>query len=337
METKEIELKVISDADMKNTNENSPSRKNDEADYFEKKINVKEEIKTTSFIEEEPDGTMNSTSVLFQFVYEVQFAINLMKGIAGTGSLAVPLAIKSVILRVTHNVQVGIVCGVILFLLVSLVYIYSSYQLITMKNTLGPARVSHTIPSLMFQMKTNAIRTNNDYARLCYIVWHLMCINVLVVRKTGLLPFQFCAVSNSLWCLYWNHGNRLMECMMIQVVMTDFLQSLPILNEYPFAKKLLSQILLALVAIILCMLKDPSLLVGISTFGLFALVLSYILLFYYGVTNSHFSFDSSYLWPKSTKDFLNNFGIFIYSLGFTLFLLSQVVIKPSFFSLVEVR
>lgn len=107
--------------------------------------------------------------------------------------------------------------------------------------------------------------------------------------------------------------------------MTDFLQSLPILNEYPFIKKLISQIILAIVAIILCMLKDPSLLVGISSIGLLALVFSYILLFYYGITNSHFSFDSSYLWPKSIMDFLNNFGIFIYSLGFTLFLLSQVV------------
>lgn len=141
METKEIELKVISDAEMKNTNENSQSKKNDETDYFEKKIEIKEDTKTTPVIDTEPDGTMNSTSVFSFFVNYAQFAINLMKGIAGTGSLAVPLAIKSVLLDITRNVQVGIVCGVILFLLVSLVYIYSSYQLITMKNTVGPARV----------------------------------------------------------------------------------------------------------------------------------------------------------------------------------------------------
>lgn len=111
----------------------------------------------------------------------------------------------------------------------------------------------------------------------------------------------------------------------MQVVMTDFMQSLPILNDSPFVKKLGSQILLAVVAIILCMLKDPSLLVGISSFGLIALVISYVLLFYYGITNSHFTFKTEYLWPTSAKNFLNNFGIFIYSLGFTLFLLSQVV------------
>lgn len=68
METKEIELKVISDAEMKNTNENSQSKKNDETDYFEKKIEIKEDTKTTPVIDTEPDGTMNSTSVFSFFV-----------------------------------------------------------------------------------------------------------------------------------------------------------------------------------------------------------------------------------------------------------------------------
>ena len=107
--------------------------------------------------------------------------------------------------------------------------------------------------------------------------------------------------------------------------MADFLQALPFLNDKPMEKKILCYCILTIISIVLCMLKDPSLLVVISSFGLAALILSYILLFYYGITNSHFSFNSSYLWPKSIMDFLNNFGIFIYSLGFTLFLLSQVV------------
>lgn len=83
--------------------------------------------------------------------------------------------------------------------------------------------------------------------------------------------------------------------------------------------------MLAVIALFLCMLKEPNLLVGISSFGLVALALSFCLLFYYGITHSHFSFRTSYLWPTSATAFLNNFGIFIYSLGFTLFLLSQVV------------
>ena len=63
----------------------------------------------------------------------------------------------------------------------------------------------------------------------------------------------------------------------------------------------------------------------ISSFGLVALAVSFVLLFFYGVRHYHFSFDASYLWPTSTTDFLNKFGVFVYSLGFTLFLLSQVV------------
>ena len=109
--------------------------------------------------------------------------------------------------------------------------------------------------------------------------------------------------------------------------MTDFLQSLPILNDYPFIKKLISQILLAIVAIILCMLKDPSLLVGISSVGLAALILSFILVFYYGTTNSHFTFQQENLWPTSTRDFLNNLGIFVYSLAFTEYILPQAVMN----------
>ena len=73
------------------------------------------------------------------------------------------------------------------------------------------------------------------------------------------------------------------------------------------------------------MLKDPSLLVKISSFGLVALGISFVLLFFYGVRHYHFSFNASYLWPTSTTDFLNKFGVFVYSLGFTLYLLSQVV------------
>lgn len=82
---------------------------------------------------------------------------------------------------------------------------------------------------------------------------------------------------------------------------------------------------LTVVAIILCMLKDPSLLVKISSFGLAALFISFVLLFLYGVRHYNITFDTTYLWPTSTTDFLNKFGVFVYSLGFTLFLLSQVV------------
>lgn len=110
-----------------------------------------------------------------------------------------------------------------------------------------------------------------------------------------------------------------------QIVMTDFLTGLPIMTNNPELKRYIMQGILTVLAIILCLLKDPSLLVTISSFGLFALVISFILLFVYGVTNFSFSFKREYLFPLSASAFFNKIGIYIYSLGFTLFLLSQLV------------
>ena len=109
------------------------------------------------------------------------------------------------------------------------------------------------------------------------------------------------------------------------VVMTDFLSALPVMTDNPQAKRYVMQAILTVVAIILCMLKDPSLLVTISSFGLFALVISFVLLFIYGVSNFSFSFKREYLFPLSASAFFNKIGIYIYALGFTLFLLSQLV------------
>ena len=109
--------------------------------------------------------------------------------------------------------------------------------------------------------------------------------------------------------------------------MSDFLQALPFLNDKPMEKKIICYCVLTVISIILCMLKDPSLLVVISSFGLAALIISFILVFYYGITNSHFTFQQENLWPTSTRDFLNNLGIFVYSLAFTEYILPQAVMN----------
>lgn len=109
------------------------------------------------------------------------------------------------------------------------------------------------------------------------------------------------------------------------VVMTDFLSSLPIMTSHPTEKRYLMQSILTIIAIVLCLLKDPSLVVSISSLGLVALVVSYVLLFIYCFTSSRLNWETSYLYPLSARDFLNNFGVFAYSLGFTLYLFSQLV------------
>lgn len=103
------------------------------------------------------------------------------------------------------------------------------------------------------------------------------------------------------------------------------MSSLPVLQSHPQLKRNLFQAILTIIAITLCLLKDPSILVTISSFGLLALVISYILLFIYGVGHFQFSFETKYLYPLSTADFLSKIGVYIYSLGFILLLLSQMV------------
>ena len=70
-------------------------------------------------------------------------------------------------------------------------------------------------------------------------------------------------------------------CVGTMIVMTDFLSSLPIMTSHPTEKRYLMQSILTVVSIVLCLLKDPSVLVRISSFGLVALAISFVLLFIY--------------------------------------------------------
>lgn len=111
--------------------------------------------------------------------------------------------------------------------------------------------------------------------------------------------------------------------------MCDFLTSIPFFDEQPAIKRLIAQGIITIICIVLCMLKDPSLLVTISSFGLAALIISFTVLLGYGFTTSHLEFHDRYLWPTNTRDILNNLGIFVYSLAFTEYVLPQAVL-PSF-------
>ena len=117
--------------------------------------------------------------------------------------------------------------------------------------------------------------------------------------------------------------------------MTDFLSSLPLPIENPTLKRGIFQAILTILCLLFCLLKDPSyfslsyhithsLLVGISSFGLVALIISLIILFVYGVIEYGFKFDSSFWFPRPNS-ILNNLGVFINSLAFSLMCLSQVV------------
>ena len=76
-------------------------------------------------------------------------------------------------------------------------------------------------------------------------------------------------------------------------------------------------------------------LVPISSFGLVAIIVGYIILimfvfppflmYSYGFASYKPAFEVADLWPKSVPALLENIGIFVYCMGFILFLLTQYV------------
>ena len=179
--------------------------------------------------------------------------------------------------------------GVILFIVVAILYVISGYHLVTVYYRSQGIR-------------TSGIKTNNDYARLCYIT----------MKQPGYWIFN---IANVITLFGMAMGTM--------IVMTDFLDSLPIPSSHPTVKRAILQALITAICLLLCLLKDPSLLVGVSSFGLIALVVSLIILFVYGVVEYGFKFESSFWYPREGR-ILSNLGVFVNSLAFSLMCLSQV-------------
>ncbi|KAK8795926.1 hypothetical protein WA171_003892, partial [Blastocystis sp. BT1] len=210
----------------------------------------------------------------------IEFCVNLMKGIAGTGSLALPFAFN----------QVGIIACILLFVLVCGMMILATYQLIDINNEVN------SMPPDAFP----EIKTNNTYAEL-------------VFKVTGNIGYWIYYVC-SLITLYGSNIGSM-------VVMTDFLSALPL--GAPQYRRLIAQLILTVLCIILCLLKDPKMLVAVSSLGLFAIAGGFLALIIFGGVKFGIHFAVSDLWPKSFEAFLENFGIIVYCMGFILFLLTQ--------------
>lgn len=71
--------------------------------------------------------------------------MNIMKGIAGTGCLALPVAVYNVMSCCCGKPKVGIIWAVLLFVIVSAGYILGSYQLITTNDHLADRKQVHIL------------------------------------------------------------------------------------------------------------------------------------------------------------------------------------------------
>ena len=110
--------------------------------------------------------------------------------------------------------------------------------------------------------------------------------------------------------------------------MTDFMCKLPFQIGSERVNRLIMQAFLTIIVLVLTLLKDPSLLVGVSSMGMIAMVLSLVILFIFGLVNTSWNFKTEYVYPSSLSGFLGNLGLFVHSLAFILFLLSNTVWLP---------
>ena len=208
--------------------------------------------------------------------------MNIMKGIAGTGCLALPVAVYNV----------GIIWAILLFVIVSAGYILGSYQLLITNDHLADRKI----------LRERKIHTNNQYAYLCYVT---MGLPGFYIFNLSMVITLFGASAGTI------------------IAMTDFMCQLPFQIGSERTNRGILQIILTLIVITLTLLKDPSLLVGVSSMGMISMIASLVILFVYGLCTTSFTFKTSYLYPHSTSGFLSNLGLFVHSLAFILFLLSN--------------
>ena len=90
----------------------------------------------------------------------------------------------------------GILFAIVLFVVVSLAYVYSSYELITVNNNLGAKR----------NIGRGIIHTNNDYARMCYIVSFFALLLAAGSRQARLLSLQLRVAHDVVRRLHRHHG-----------------------------------------------------------------------------------------------------------------------------------
>ncbi|CBK21918.2 uncharacterized protein [Blastocystis hominis] len=212
-----------------------------------------------------------------------QFAANLMKSITGSTSLIFPFTIW----------KMGLVTGTLFTLYTVYIYATTTWRLLQVYNHYkGEQKIE----------KDPRYNLDNDYTVLCYkcfgtFGYWLMLLSTLI----------------TLW------GSD----MGTMVLMTDLLVSLPWFNSFSeneTTRRLVATIILFILCWLTCIFKNPTLLAGISSLGLIALIVAFVAALIYGGITFGLSWDSSVLWPLSFKDVLSTLGIVINAFGFMLLL-----------------
>ncbi|OAO12029.1 Transmembrane amino acid transporter protein [Blastocystis sp. ATCC 50177/Nand II] len=210
----------------------------------------------------------------------LQFSANLMKSITGSTSLIFPYTMW----------QMGLITGTTLTVFVVYVYISFACRMLDVRKAFEKEEKDENDP---------LYHLDNDYTILCYHYF----------GKAGYWLVLICTLI-TLW------GSD----MGTMILMTDFLSDLPPFNRIGSAstRRILPTIILLFFCWITSILKNPTLLVSVSSLGLFALVIAFIVCLIDGGVRFGISWDKSVLFPQSLMGILSTLGIIINAFGFML-------------------
>ncbi|KNB45561.1 hypothetical protein JH06_5485 [Blastocystis sp. subtype 4] len=206
-----------------------------------------------------------------------------MKSITGSTSLIFPFALW----------QMGLITGTLLNMFIVYVYCSCAYRLLQVRKVFETEEKDESDP---------LYHLDNDYTIMCYHYFG---------------KFGYWLILLSTLITLWGSDMGTM------ILMTDFLTALPFfknMSSSKYLQRLLPTIILFVCSWLTCILKNPSLLAGVSSLGLFALIAAFVVLLVYGGTHWGISWDTEVLYPQSLMGILSNIGIIINAYGFLLVL-----------------
>ncbi|KAK8826289.1 hypothetical protein WA538_001429 [Blastocystis sp. DL] len=220
-----------------------------------------------------------------------QFSVALIKSTTGPGVLAIPYAINNM----------GIVMTVILFSLIAAMNIYCSFLLIDVMHYTKKNK-SKYLPRPI----------GNKYSAIIYHVF----------GNVGYTIFQILYLF-SIW--------GVLVSVLISIV--DFLTHLPWPESFlggEANQKVLFHIVSTILAWILVLMSSLKPLMFVSSFSIFALLFSFVVLLIYGYSTYGAHVDSSVLGPRSLTALFSSMGVPAFSLGYNFsFLTFYTALKPS--------
>ena len=216
-----------------------------------------------------------------------EFIVTIVKTVTGTGCLTIPFTVT----------QLGIIPSIFVFFLVTLANIINTHYLIEANEGLKKRNLNIR----------NGLKIDNDYANLMYQLYGMSGYYIFLVF------------------FYMTVWSVLLGTM---ISMFDFIKGLPWPESFlgnKTARDLFLHIVSTLLCYVLCCIRNTKQLFFVSWFGIFTLLLAYVVVVIYGLATYPIHFDPQLLWSRGAKAFFANLGVAPYTLGYNFCFLTYYV------------